>query len=99
MSLSSKPRKIKPKGSVQELKLVHSINRRGAVTIKTEDVKTPKQEGPLTSQHGRSSSPIKRAKLDTSDLGSIPFFLDGPDVSTTRQTLVISSSFSMNNNA
>jgi hypothetical protein len=88
MSLSSKLRKIKPKGTVQELKLVHTINRRGADTIKTEEVKTPRRETPSTSQHGHSSSPIKCPKLDSSDIGSIPFFLDSPDISKKRQTLV-----------
>jgi hypothetical protein len=100
MSLSSKLRKIKPKGTVQELKLVHTINRRGADTIKTEEVKTPQREAPSTSQHGRSSSPIKRLKLDTSDIGSIPFVLESPDISKKRQTLVCllpSSSNSMLN--
>lgn len=89
MSLSSKPKKVKPKGTVRELKLVHSVNRRGAHTIKTEEVKTPKQGGPSsTGQHSCSSSPIKRLKLDASDNGPIPFVLEGPDMPTKRQTLV-----------
>ena len=90
MSLSSKPKKVKPKGTVQELKLVHSVNRRGAHTIRTEEVKTPKREGRSisTSQHSCSSSPIKRLKLDASDNEPMPLVLEGPDTSKKRQTLV-----------
>ena len=36
MSFSSKPKKVQPKGTVRELKLVHTVNRRGRDTIKTE---------------------------------------------------------------
>src|ERR1700678_583876 len=81
MSLSSKPKKIKPKGTVRELKLVHSVNCRGAHTMTTEEVTMPKQEGPATSQHSRSSSPIKHQKLEASDNGLIPFIPEGPDMS------------------
>ena len=84
MSLSSKPKKFKPKGTVRELKLVHTINHRGADTIKAEEVKTPS-----TSQHNHSSSSIKRPKMGTFfDLEPIPCDLDGPDVPKKRQTLV-----------
>lgn len=88
MSLISKPKKVKRKGTVRELKLVHSINRDGADTIKTEVVKTLKQGAPSTSRHSLSSSPIKRRKLEAFDNEPIPFVLDGPDISQKRQTLV-----------
>jgi hypothetical protein len=88
MSLSSKPKKVKRKGTVRELKLVHSINRRGDDTIKTEEVKTPKKEAPSTSQRSHSSSPIKRLRLEVFDNEPVPFVLEGPDMSEKRQTLV-----------
>jgi hypothetical protein len=89
MSLSSKPKKFKPKGTVRELKLVHTINRRGADTIKAEEVKTPSRKAPSTSQHNHSSSSIKRPKMGTFfDLEPIPCDLDGPDMPKKRQTLV-----------
>ena len=74
--LSSRPKKVKPKGTVRELKLVHTINRHGSHIIKTEEVKTPKKETPSTSQHGCSSSPIKCQKLDAFDDEPIPFILE-----------------------
>ena len=90
MSLVSKPKKVKPKGTVRELKLVHSINRRGAHIITTEEVKTPKRDAPSTSQHGHSSSPLKRPKLDAFDTGPIPIVLEGDDdITTKRQTMVV----------
>ena len=46
MSLSFKLKMIKPKGTVQELKLVHSINCHGAHSIKTEEVKRSKENHP-----------------------------------------------------
>ena len=91
MSLSSKPKKIKPKGAVQELRLVQSINRHGANTIKTEQVKTPRQGSarmPSTSQRSRSSSPIKRPRMETFDLEPIPCNLEGLGVHKKRQTMV-----------
>jgi hypothetical protein len=62
MSLSSKPKKTKPKSTVQELRLVQSINRRGMNTMKAKQVKTPQQGSakmPSASQHSRSFSLIK----------------------------------------
>jgi hypothetical protein len=58
MSLSSKPKKIKPKSTVQELRLFQSINHRGINTIKDKWVKTPQQGSekmPSVSQHSCSS--------------------------------------------
>lgn len=84
MSLSSKPKKFKPKGTVRELKLVHTINRRGADTIKAEEVKTPSRKAP-----SHSSSSIKRSKMGTFfDSEPIPCDLEGHDMPKKRQTLV-----------
>jgi hypothetical protein len=91
MSFSSKPKKIKPKGAVRELKLVQSVNRRGSDTLKTEEVKTPRhgsQKATSTNPHNHSSSPAKRQKLQCFDEEFIPFSLGGVDVSNKRQTLV-----------
>lgn len=84
MSISSKPKKIKRKGTVQELKIVQTIGRRGNDTIKTEEVKTP-QHG-SRSQH--TSSPMKRPKMENFDSEPIPFDFGGPDMSNKRHTLV-----------
>ena len=91
MSLSSKPQKIKRKGTVWELKLVQTISRHGIDTIKVEEVKTPKhgsQKASSTSQLSHSSSPTKRPKIETFDSGPILFNLEGLDISKKRQTLV-----------
>jgi hypothetical protein len=89
MSLSSKPKKIKRKGTVQELKLVQTIGRRGRDIIKTEEVKTPQhgsRNSPSKSQH--TSSPTKRPKMETFDSDPIPCDLGHPDMLKKRQTLV-----------
>ena len=88
MSLSSKPKKLKPKGTVRELKLVQTINRRGTDTIKAEEVKTPSRKT-LSTQHNHSSSSIKRPKIGTFfDSEPIPCDLEGPDLPKKHQTLV-----------
>jgi hypothetical protein len=86
MSFSSKPKKIKPKGQVRELKLVQTTNRHGADTIKMEEVKTPRKNKATSTN--RSLSPVKRQKLEAFDTEPIPFSLDGHDESEKRQTLV-----------
>jgi hypothetical protein len=89
MSISSKPKNIKRKGIVQELKIVQTINRRGRDTIKTEEVKTPQHGSQKASSKSlHTSSPIKRPKMETFDSNPIPCDLGGPDMSTKRQTLV-----------
>jgi hypothetical protein len=92
MSFSSKPKKVKPKGTVRELKLVNTVNRRGMDTMQTEEVTTPRNDGQQNafsaSQRNRSSSPVKRQKLDDSDIDPILFNVEDPDVSKKRQTLV-----------
>jgi hypothetical protein len=85
MSFSSKAKKVKPKGTVRELKLVNSINRRGSHIITTEEVKTPKQN---SKRHNQSSSPTKRSKLDVSDMEAIPFHLEGLENDKKRSTMV-----------
>lgn len=89
MSRSSRPQKVIPKGTVRELKLVHSTNRRGVSIMKTEEVKTPKQAKASTSKHSRTSSPVKRQKLEAFDNEAIPFVLEDPNISKDRNTLVL----------
>jgi hypothetical protein len=91
MSLSSKPKKLKRKGTLRELKIVQSIDRRGDDIIKTEEIKTPKhasQKAPSTSRQNHSSSPIKRTKMEAFDSEFLPIDFGGPDLSKKRQTLV-----------
>ena len=91
MSLSSKPKKIKPKDGCRELKVVQTVSRKGYNTLKTEEVKTPPCSlinEPSTSQRRQpSSSPTKKRKLNHFE--SIPWNMEGPDTSGKRQTLVI----------
>lgn len=94
MSGSSRHKKIKPKGTVRELKLVHSVTRGGVDTLKLEEVKTPRSRAPKASSstlQTHSSSPTKRAKLDDYGGDPIPFDLEDPDVSQKRKTLVSDS--------
>lgn len=94
MSFSSKAKKVKAKGTVRELKLVHSINRRGSDIIKTEEVKTPKNSSKNSSssyQHSESSSPSKRLRQDVLDMDPIPFHLEGLESDKKRSTLVFLS--------
>lgn len=88
MSFASKPKNIRPKGVVQQIKLVDSVTRRGKDIIKTEEVKTPTKNKTTAKKH--LSSPSKRAKLEAFDAEPIPFCLDEGESSTsrTRQTLV-----------
>jgi hypothetical protein len=94
MSLSSKPKKVKPRGSVKELKLVHTVDRRGRDTIKTEEVKTPRgdrQPSPSKIRGNKSQSPSKRHKVDGYDEDPISFNGEEAGASTKRQTLVFFS--------
>jgi hypothetical protein len=92
MSLSSKPKKIKAKGSFRELKLVNTVSRKGYDTIKTEEVKTPRhppKNVPSTSQTRQtSSSPNKRRKLELFDDEPISLNLEGVEASGKRRTMV-----------
>lgn len=92
MSSSSKPKKIKAKGTFRELKLVQTVSRKGFDAIKTEEAKTPQshgKNGPSTSHPGHAtSSPLKRQKLEQFDQEPIPCSLEGLDYSEKRQTLV-----------
>ena len=87
--LASKPKKVKSKGVLRELKIVQTVSRRGADRLITEEVKTPRHESQKTSSssQNRSSSPVKRPKFDGSDAEPIPCYLDGPDY-WKRPTLV-----------
>jgi len=95
MSLSSRPKKIKAKGTFRELKLVHTVSRKGYDTIKTEEVKTPRRgsKNGASSSHTKnaSSSPAKRRKLESVDEEHVPLNLDSP-ASGKRQTLVFAYS-------
>jgi len=76
---------------VRELTLVETINRRGADTLKTQEVnkRSRDQQGtPSTSQINHSSSPAKRLKLDDIQIDPIDFNMEEPDVSKKRQTMV-----------
>jgi hypothetical protein len=86
----SKPKKYTPKGTVRQLKIVQSVSRRGYDGLKTEEVKTPKKKAAIKGQQTHSSSPIKRPKLDPSafDCDPIQLYLEGPDTSSKRRTLV-----------
>lgn len=68
---------------------MHSINRKGADTIKTEEVKTPKKNS--ASSRNSSSSPVKRQRLDSFLVDEpIPMDLNDLDISKKRHTLVSS---------
>ena len=80
MSFSSKPKIVIPKGTLHELKLVQTINRRGSDTLKTEEVKTPRcgqQTMPSMSKQDHSSSPFKHPKLQDFNVDSITFNMEG----------------------
>jgi hypothetical protein len=94
MLFSSKPKKVKPKGSVKELKLVHTVDHRGRDTIKTEEVKTPRgdrQPSPSKNRGKKSQSPSKRHKVDGYDVDTVSFNGEEAGASTKRQTLVFIS--------
>jgi hypothetical protein len=94
MPLSSKPKKVKQKGTVRELKLVQSINRYGSDTYKAEEVKKQPNDSqkpplPLMNDGTPSSSSMKRSKFEPVDQEGIEWSLEMPDFSKKRQTLVI----------
>jgi hypothetical protein len=85
MSLVSKSRKVKRKGTVQELKIVQSLTRRGVDTLAMEEVETPRRDikkASSSSRTGQSSSHAKRQKQDPEA------HLEGHDENGKRQTLV-----------
>jgi hypothetical protein len=90
MSLA-KPRKVKKKGTVRELKIVHSVSRDGVDILKAEQIKTPRREpqkSSSTSRLNQSSSPKKRLKLDGFEAEPIPCCFEGSDDCKKGQTLV-----------
>jgi hypothetical protein len=91
MAGSSKARKVKPKGTVRELKIVQSISRQGVDTFKTEEVGMPRRDIKNASSSRRSnqsSSPAKRPKQDGFDAEPLPCHFEGPDDDGKRETLV-----------
>ena len=91
MSHFSQARKVKREGIVRELKLVHTLTRRGLDTLKGEEVHTPRHASKKASSskaRTQSSSPAKRLKLHGFDAEPVPGSLDGPDDYDKRQTLV-----------
>ena len=94
MSGSSRHKKIKPKGTVRDLKLVHSVTRGGIDMLKLEEVKMLQSGAPkasLSTPWTHSSSPTKRAKLGDYDGDPIPFNLEDRHISQKQQTLVSDS--------
>jgi len=87
---ASRVTKVKRKGTVRELKVVDSVNRRGSDVFKLEEVKTPRKNSASTSQHNLnlSSSPIKRPKLEAFEAEPFVSDLDDTGTSKKRQTLV-----------
>jgi hypothetical protein len=91
MSLSSRPKKVKKKGTVSELKLVQYISRNGSDTLKAEEVIKPRgdsEKTPSKNPRNPSSSPTKRPKLEDFDAEPVLFYDEGPDASKKRKTLV-----------
>lgn len=70
---------------------MQTVSRRGADTLKAEEVKTPRRESQKAStskRQNQSSSPTKRTKLEGYDTEPIPFHFLGPEDDMRRQTLV-----------
>ena len=88
MSLASRVTKVKRKGTVWELKVVDSVNRRGSDVFKLEEIKTPKKKAASTSQCNLSSSPIKHLKLEAFEAKPSASDLDDAGASKKHQTLV-----------
>jgi hypothetical protein len=88
MSHFSKPKKVVPKGTVRELKLVQTVSRRGRDTIKAEEVKTPAGGSQKAGTSRPSHSPSKRNKMEVFDEEPVPWLLGDSDISKKRQTLV-----------
>jgi hypothetical protein len=88
---SSRPKKIKRKGAVRQLKFVETVSRSGLDTLKAEEVKTsqPRLDKSLTAnQPCASSSPSKHMKLDVFDQEQNAGDLEGCDNLNKRKTLV-----------
>jgi hypothetical protein len=91
-SYVSQARKVKQKGIVRELKVVHSVTRRGLDTLTTEEVQLPRRDSQKASSsrtRTQSSSPAKRRKLDVFDAEPLPCHLEGHDDYEKRRTLVL----------
>lgn len=91
-SYVSQARKVKRKGIVRELKVVHSVTRRGLDTLTTEEVQPPRRDSQKASAsrtRTQSSSPAKRRKLDVFDPEPLPCHLEVHDDYEKRQTMVL----------
>ena len=91
---SSRPKKIKRKGTVRELKIVETVSRSGRDTLKAEELKTPRPniDHSQTANHrNTSSSPSKRRKTEFFDQGQDGCDFEDVDLSNGRQTLVFFS--------
>src|SRR5271156_4424646 len=78
MSFVSRARKVKKKGTVQQLKLVQTVSRRGLDTLTTEAVETPRRRTEKASSSSQSLSPRKRQKLNGFAAESLPSNSEGP---------------------
>src|SRR5271163_677253 len=78
MSFVSRARKVKKKGTVQQLKLVQSVSRRGLDTLTTEAVETPQRQTEKASLSSQSLSPRKRQKLNDLAAEPLPSNSEGP---------------------
>ena len=88
MSTSSRTKKIRPKGTVRQLKVVNTISRSGSDILKLEEVKTPRKKATSNSQRNTSSSPIKRPNLEGFHTDSFSSYMEGLENGKKRETLV-----------
>ena len=88
MSTSSRTKKIRPKGTVHQLKVVNTISRSGLDILKLEEVKTPRKKATSNSQRNMSSSPIKRPNLEGFHTDSFSSYMEGLEIGKKRETLV-----------
>jgi hypothetical protein len=91
MSVSSRPKKVKPKGVIQELKLVQTISRNGKDTVQTEAIKTPsrpQQKAAFSNTPSQSCSPTKRRKLEDFEEELTAYDMGDSHMSAKRKTLV-----------
>ena len=91
MSTSSRPKKVKKKGTITQLKIVETVSKHGYDTIKLEEVKTPWGRSQITtSAHTRnkSSSPMKCQKMEGFDQEPIDFNMDDANLPNMQRTIV-----------
>ena len=88
MSTSSRTKKIRPKGTVRQLKVVNTISRSESDILKLEEVKTPRKKATSNSQRNMSSSPIKHPNLEGFHTDSFSSYMEGLEIGKKRETLV-----------